>query len=1264
MGKMGSTKITDRTEVSTPDAVQLFTDRENPQEAFERKFRVLNNYRTEVSCVLCYYGIGGIGKTSLLNRLCHVLDGDPASPRRLLNDMDSYHITFDFGAEGVSSDKRSVLTSLRNQLVAKDPGFRFYLFDTALVLYAKKIGADVAQDSSTSLILNQNPWLNSAVTAVGALPVIGWVSNTLQAIDTFAAAVKDKRKEQLDKAKHENYLRQMYYYEASELLDHLHEYFIQDMYSNMVYYAQKPLVVFLDTYEKYIDTMNSDAISIVNDYWLRKGPGSVIQSIPGIMWVIMGRERLSWAEDDPFWGEDVPERPLDAMSEEEKDELAEELLEQHLLGDLSEKDALSFLQKAGFRDEELGREIYQKLTKGTPLFLDICVRQYETISKTKKPEFSDFGSDLDELVNRYLFYMPAYYKELAYFLALIGNWTDEMVELLAPKVPELKGYSKTRYQEFMKHSFVIRGEDGYCYLHETVKKACLIGADDEMAQSVSTAKATLIEATYDFDNDLEYIDNMDRYVSNLFAPGVSFEKAYGAWDKLREFVTILLKKSDYQGFYRIAKHIHSAVEEFFPGTGLEFISKAFLADAVRRNGEYKAAEEMVHNYLELPRPEDISEKDYYDAISRVANCFYSKEMPLEAVKADDMAYHGLLSVLGPDHDLTLQAEQSYAVSLRMAGRQKESLEISQDNYDRRVRMNGEKSDEAQTALVVLGNAFSAAGDYQKSLELLLRSFELAKELLGEEHPHTIAAKSALAGAYTRVGEYQKAFEIDQQVYEFRKTVFGEDHPLTVSSISGLASDLLDLGKYREALVKYQEVYDYRCRTVGKSNLATMKALHSLSIAYYRLSEYHKAYELDKEVYATRCMLLGEKHPSTINSLSALAADLNTLGEYTKALEKYKQAYELRCEVMGEKQPHTITALAGIASATYNLGHYGEALSIYRQVYELRCEVLGTEHLSAVDTLINIANCCSEMGNYATAYEERKKVLEYRTRVLGEMHPKTIFAKASVASTLLDMGHASESLKLYLEVYDQRLEVLGEDHDTTVGTMISIGICYTKLGEYQKAKECDEKVYEYRKKKFGDKHPDTLIALVNLSVDCNNVGEYETALEYDKYVYEVRLKNLGAEHPDTILSLNNLAVAYDRVGNSAKCRELTKEAYELRKKVLGVNHPLTLTTLSNMAHDYYMIGDLETALELYRQLYEGRLESLGEDHPETVAAMDRYAIVLQKVGEWYKSYALFEKVLVMQKKVLGENHREARQTELHLAKMRANYDMMKERFPFF
>ena len=116
-------------ETNIPSAAELFTDREDFQEAFERKFRLLKKYRKDAFGVLCYYGIGGIGKTSFMNKMIRLMDHKEGVNPILQDEIDGYYARFDFGAEGIEKDKTSMLVSIRNQLVEKNPRFKFVLFD-------------------------------------------------------------------------------------------------------------------------------------------------------------------------------------------------------------------------------------------------------------------------------------------------------------------------------------------------------------------------------------------------------------------------------------------------------------------------------------------------------------------------------------------------------------------------------------------------------------------------------------------------------------------------------------------------------------------------------------------------------------------------------------------------------------------------------------------------------------------------------------------------------------------------------------------------------------------------------------------------------------------------------------------------------------------------------------------------------------------------------------------------------------------------------
>ena len=280
------------------EAVKEFTDRENPQEAFERKFRVFRDNWRRTYYVLAYYGIGGVGKTSFVNKLCRVIRRVEGNELRLLDKIDCSYIRYDFDSVKSGTDKLSILLSFRKQLQEQDKDFKFFRFDSAVLLYGKKTGNDLEKDEMTKTILEGNPWLDTLVSTVGALPVVGWVSNVIQAIDKSSAIVRESVGRQMDETRYRQHLNEINCLEPSELLGKLHEYFILDMRYNMQQIAKKPVIVFLDTYEKYIDTLNREVKTITDDFWLRKGSRSVIRSIPGLLWVITGREKLYWEEDD------------------------------------------------------------------------------------------------------------------------------------------------------------------------------------------------------------------------------------------------------------------------------------------------------------------------------------------------------------------------------------------------------------------------------------------------------------------------------------------------------------------------------------------------------------------------------------------------------------------------------------------------------------------------------------------------------------------------------------------------------------------------------------------------------------------------------------------------------------------------------------------------------------------------------------------------------------------------------------------------------
>ena len=174
------------------------------------------------------------------------------------------------------------------------------------------------------------------------------------------------------------------------------------------------LVVFLDTYEALVNEAVAAPIQRDRDAWLRSetgDPTGIIFLIPNTLWVIAGRNKLRWGG-----------------------EIAAEL-DQHLITALSHDDSNYFLEKAGIATEQLRDDIYH-LTKGLPIFLDVCIDVYAQYKQRNvvEPDISIFGNKREEIVDRLVKYMDDGTQDMIKFLCGLGEWTDKIAFELGIKI--------------------------------------------------------------------------------------------------------------------------------------------------------------------------------------------------------------------------------------------------------------------------------------------------------------------------------------------------------------------------------------------------------------------------------------------------------------------------------------------------------------------------------------------------------------------------------------------------------------------------------------------------------------------------------------------------------------------------------------------------------------------------------------------------------------------------------------------------------------
>lgn len=245
----------------------------------------------------------------------------------------------------------------------------------------------------------------------------------------------------------------------------------------------KPQVaVFLDTYEAVGGAAWTDRAA---ERWLQRS----IFLMPNVLFVITGRNRLDWAELN---------RPevLDFIGEERWPNLGSDPAgepRQHLVGYLSETDAAWYLDRAITRDDQpaISPEIRNKIVEaaaGLPLYLDLAATTYlDLIARNKTPTVDDFGQPLPTVAARMLRDLGADEQQLLRTAAMLNSFDLEILRAGCPNVPDA-ALRRFRDRPFLQ----VDPDRTWRYSLHAVLREAIRDADAELPDSWSPRERAMV----------------------------------------------------------------------------------------------------------------------------------------------------------------------------------------------------------------------------------------------------------------------------------------------------------------------------------------------------------------------------------------------------------------------------------------------------------------------------------------------------------------------------------------------------------------------------------------------------------------------------------------------------------------------------------------------------------------------------------------------------------------------------------------------------
>lgn len=761
---------------------KLFVDRDTARELFwEHYVDACLDEKKDAVQVLMYYGISGIGKSSLCDKLIGEIKG---------HEHDIKYVHLDF--ENVLCNEKDILCELKKRLICQYR-FSFDLFEYALYSYEIKCGKTL-EDPDVKTLVEQSPFLSVVLDDADAIPLFSPISAILRAADSTVAYLR--RIKSLI-SERESIFEEIDGQSLNELKDNFLYYFICDMIKNLSG-EELPMIILMDSYEKLVNELESKGNPLYNDLWLR-GENGLILNCPHIIWVIFGRERLKWERVDPEWDE--------------------ECLNQYELEVLLKKDADDFLKKSRVEEKCIRTQII-KSSMCVPYSLDLAVDTYHLMKeKGESISANTFKGNDVKLASRFLKYMNDEEKELLYLLSCMKNWTDAEMEEL--EMAHVFSICTVTYEKIISFSFVVSNiQESEYYIHNSMEDVlkrqcpariktryiCFLGG--KMQDGIKNGACTPVYryAKKALDN-IEDVRSME-YMEQL--------------DVCIDVMKLLVEKYEFEKY----RDVYCRMQEVLAGkliTDYEIAMSMIHARYLMRYNKYKAAAEA---YEEIMKNFGLSEEELITCYEEAAYC-YGKI-------CDDGKYTKTIEYAGKAIKMREKNREKYEKELPAAynslayayyskGQYEDALRLYETARKLRVKYFGETYHRTIANSNNIAEIYYRMGKYTEAEELLKECIRILEKTQDIHFVYTLVCRINLLKC--RMAKNDKAItlrEIDDICGAIRGLLsYDNEYSTSLDEIKG--DYYFMTGDYKNASIYYHDAYEKFKVIFGDNNIKTIEA---------------------------------------------------------------------------------------------------------------------------------------------------------------------------------------------------------------------------------------------------------------------------------------------------------------------------------------------------------------------------------------------------------------------------------------------------------
>ncbi|MBI5402890.1 MAG: tetratricopeptide repeat protein [Ignavibacteriae bacterium] len=847
---------------TSPKAGKKFTDRIEFLAAFED---ALANKVKDEHKLLIYYGVGGIGKTTLRKELGKRLEENRPNTVWTAIDLDT----------PTYREQETALFVLRNQLHNKFK-INFPSFDIAYTVYWQKTHPQTPMTKDNFPLLTGANAVAGIMRVVGEMPYIGFVPKLTKAFMTGGNVFREWWKKRGEKE-----LANLPTLEPKEISVRMPMFWASDL-KDFLEEKKKDAVLFLDTYEALWENLKADGGFFMRDEWIRE----LVSHLPEVVWVICGREKLRWSEQDEEWAN---------------------YLEQHLLGRLSDEDSAYFLKSCGVEKPDVQKVII-KASKGVPHFLDLAVDTYYEIQSrhNREPVAGDFAKTQDSVLERFLRYLDKTEIETLKALSAARVWGGDVFRLLVNEFQT--GYPITAMDNLCRFSFISESTvPGSHSMHELMRESLQAKLDKE---TLRILQKTLFDYYKEKLNGVD-VKNIDDDAKRVFIEACYHGKAsllpdeYYSW--FYETSITFYEAAQYKLLLPMSEDSLKMLEAFSGKDSLEYANALHrLANLYSKFGKYKESEEMFRQALE--KKEKLLGIEHLEVglnLLNLAGLFFYQGKFTEAEPMFIRAIDLIEKNSGTDCNDVSDPLNSLAVIYSIQGRYDDAEPLFRRAIIIREKHLGADHPKVAQTLMNLANICFDLRNFTEAENLYQRSLVISEKALGKFHPEVGKALNSIGNVYHELEKYTEAMPYYEKANEIFESAFGEVHPEVAIEINNLAYLNYKLGNYDKANDLYKKAIKLFQKIFGRNHPHTAFTVNNLALLFLKQKKFREAEILFKRALKIRSEVLGNEHQDLVDSykyLAELYEEQNNLQEAIRHIEKAKEILE---KVLDKENPEVI-----------------------------------------------------------------------------------------------------------------------------------------------------------------------------------------------------------------------------------------------------------------------------------------------------------------------------------------------------------------------